>query len=269
MWKKIRYRDIIFIKIIRRFLKLIKKSKKRSAKINFIRILIIIIWKEFQPIYWEKIHSYSKIEKKILPYFQNKKVLRIGGNLRWKFNKYLHYAKKIIDIDKSSQYLNSLIQADYYHDGADLYFLKNESFDIICSSHVIEHLPNPLKALYEWIRIIKKGGIIYCGVLDKRFTFDHKRKRTKLNHLIEDFKKDIDDKDLTHIQEVINKWDSDLDSYWTRNQFIKMVYSKPSGFIHYHIWIKKDIKKLFKYVGLKIEFLALIGNTIHIIGKKV
>ena len=66
--------------------------------------------------------------------------------------------------------------------------LPNESQDFIVSSHVIEHFPNPIKALIEWDRLVRPGGIIFMIVPHKERTFDKVRENTPLEHLIEDFK---------------------------------------------------------------------------------
>lgn len=66
--------------------------------------------------------------------------------------------------------------------------LPDESQDFIVSSHVIEHFPNPIKALIEWDRLVKPGGIIFMIVPHKERTFDKGKEKTPLEHLIEDFK---------------------------------------------------------------------------------
>jgi len=66
--------------------------------------------------------------------------------------------------------------------------LPDESQDFIVSSHVIEHSPNPIKALIEWDRLVKPSGIIFMIVPHKERTFDKERENTPLEHLIEDFK---------------------------------------------------------------------------------
>ena len=38
---------------------------------------------------------------------------------------------------------------------------ENNSLDYILSSHVIEHVPNPIKAFMEWNRVLKDQGIIF------------------------------------------------------------------------------------------------------------
>lgn len=38
--------------------------------------------------------------------------------------------------------------------------VEDESYDFVISSHVIEHFFDPVKAIKEWMRVIKKGGYI-------------------------------------------------------------------------------------------------------------
>ena len=68
--------------------------------------------------------------------------------------------------------------------------LPDGSQDFVVSSHVLEHFPNPIKALLEWDRLIRPGGIIFMIVPHKERTFDKHKPRTSLRHLIEDFMSD-------------------------------------------------------------------------------
>ena len=42
--------------------------------------------------------------------------------------------------------------------------LANGSVDFVLHSHVWEHLPNPLRALEEWVRVVRSGGFIFAIV---------------------------------------------------------------------------------------------------------
>ncbi len=66
--------------------------------------------------------------------------------------------------------------------------LPDGSEDFVVSSHVLEHFHNPIKALLEWYRVIRPGGIIFAIVPHKERTFDKDRPRTTLAHLIEDYR---------------------------------------------------------------------------------
>lgn len=45
--------------------------------------------------------------------------------------------------------------------------VDDDSQDYIISSHVLEHLPNPIGAMLEWQRVVKPGGTI-CIIVPKR-----------------------------------------------------------------------------------------------------
>jgi SAM-dependent methyltransferase len=52
------------------------------------------------------------------------------------------------------------IKPDMYGDAENIP-LENSSLDYVISSHVIEHVPNPIKAFFEWNRILKDQGIVF------------------------------------------------------------------------------------------------------------
>jgi len=53
---------------------------------------------------------------------------------------------------------------DHYGDADDLDFLQDNSIGYVINSHVFEHLPNPIKALLEWFRVIRDKGYIFLIV---------------------------------------------------------------------------------------------------------
>jgi SAM-dependent methyltransferase len=63
--------------------------------------------------------------------------------------------------------------------------LADNSVDFVISSHVIEHFPDPIKALREWYRVVKPGGYLYIIAPHKERTFDKERPRSTLAELIE------------------------------------------------------------------------------------
>jgi len=79
-----------------------------------------------------------------------------------------------------------VLKVDIVANGDDIP-LPDKSQDFIVSSHVIEHFPNPIKALIEWDRLVKPGGIIFMIVPHKERTFDKGKKCTSLQHLIDDY----------------------------------------------------------------------------------
>lgn len=88
--------------------------------------------------------------------------------------------------DSVASYACTESQIDFLADGQSLP-LADGSLDYLCSSHVLEHLPNPLAAIFEWHRVIRAGGFLYIVVPDKRYTFDCPRVTTSPSHIINDF----------------------------------------------------------------------------------
>lgn len=52
------------------------------------------------------------------------------------------------------------IEPDMYGDAENIP-LEDNTLDYLLSSHVIEHVPNPVKAFLEWNRVLKNNGIIF------------------------------------------------------------------------------------------------------------
>ena len=43
------------------------------------------------------------------------------------------------------------------NEGVNISSVKNENYDFLFSSYCLEHIANPLKALKEWLRIVKNS----------------------------------------------------------------------------------------------------------------
>lgn len=78
-------------------------------------------------------------------------------------------ARKVIGIDIEDRFDNQTAnQADLrIGDVTNLEF-DNQSFDLVYSHHVLEHVNNPQKALQEARRVLRESGIFYVGVPNKK-----------------------------------------------------------------------------------------------------
>jgi predicted SAM-dependent methyltransferase len=96
-----------------------------------------------------------------------------------------HTVEGSILVDIISDFSNpASYKVDYNADAHHLPKTKRASLDYVCASNVLEHLTNPIKAILEWMRILKPGGMLWLKIPDKRKTFDKNRERTKFAHLI-------------------------------------------------------------------------------------
>lgn len=98
--------------------------------------------------------------------------------------------------------------------------LPDESQDFVVSAHVLEHFPDPIKALKEWYRVIRPGGYIFMIIPHKERTFDRDRPRTTLRELI--------------------------------NRHAGKITAKPNPDDHYSVWVTADLVELINYLGWKL-----------------
>ena len=92
-------------------------------------------------------------------------------------------------------------------DATDLNKIPDLSYEFILSSNCLEHVANPIKALKEWVRVLKGDSLILLVLPSKEYTFDHNRPITKFKHLIEDYNNDTKESDLTHLDEILKSHD--------------------------------------------------------------
>lgn len=62
--------------------------------------------------------------------------------------------------------------------GDDLPF-KDNAVDFVLASHVIEHFPDPIRALKEWVRVARRNVLVVVPHRDR--TFDHDRELTPID----------------------------------------------------------------------------------------
>jgi SAM-dependent methyltransferase len=142
----------------------------------------------------------------------------------------------------------------YVAEAADLSVIPSEAYDFLLSSHTLEHTANPIKAVLEWIRIVRPGGLLLIVLPDKEHTFDHHRPVTRLEHLIDDFHAARGEDDLTHLDESV--W---LHDYSMTPEIPDAIEFKARGLknfenrcLHHHTFTQKSARELIEYLGLDI-----------------
>jgi SAM-dependent methyltransferase len=96
---------------------------------------------------------------------------------------------------------------DIVANGDDLPF-DDDSYDFVFSSHVIEHCPDPIKALYEWVRVARRYVVAVVPHRDR--TFDADRPLTTVEELVRRRREDFSSEEDRH-------W-----SVWTCESFLEM-----------------------------------------------
>jgi SAM-dependent methyltransferase len=142
----------------------------------------------------------------------------------------------------------------YVAEATDLRGIPSEAYDFILSSHVIEHTANPLRALSEWLRVLKSDGILLLVVPHKDGTFDHRRPVTSMDHLLEDFRRSTQEDDLTHLPEILELHDLDRDTAGSFEEFKRRSEQNPRNRgLHHHVFDTKLVVEIVLHLGLRIH----------------
>ncbi|SFE27414.1 Methyltransferase domain-containing protein [Chitinophaga sp. CF118] len=222
--------------------------------------------------------------------FENKKGLEVGGpSVIFQEGRFLpvyKYASIIDGVNFSAEtvwegkiqqgnnykYADDKIGYQYICEGTNLQEIKDASYDFVLSCHNLEHFANPLKAVQEWSRVLKQDGTLLLVLPHPKYTFDHKRPITTIEHLIKDFENDTREDDMTHLEEILrlhdlsrNKQSGDLASF--KELCLKNVENRC---IHHHVFSSELLAQIFSYFNYELLGVGF-ADPFHLIaiGKKL
>ena len=136
------------------------------------------------------------------------------------------------------------------------------TYDFVISAHVIEHLEDPLGAIRNAIRVLKRGGIFILVVPDRRFTFDKGRPPTPLAHVIADL---LDGGAGTrheayceHLRFHRPQWMAALPEAEIEPEARRMAEKRADT--HFHCWTTDEFRELLDHAAQSLPF-AVVGHT--------
>ena len=144
---------------------------------------------------------------------------------------------------------------NFVTEGSELGCIKDSSYDFILSSHSLEHLANPLKALHNWKRVLRHDGFLLLVLPDKERTFDYRRPVTTLAHLCEDFERNTGEDDTTHIEELVTAWDyRKYPEYKSIEEHRKRYANNVSSrLVHHHVFDMSSAAQMVRYSGFRVN----------------
>lgn len=139
-------------------------------------------------------------------------------------------------------------------DGSDLSIVADKSYDFILSSHNLEHFANPIKALKEWQRVTQPGGALILVLPNYSLTFDHRREPTPVSHMIQDFKQNTQEDDLTHLPEILGVHDLSMDPLaGTPEEFReRSLKNFRNRCLHHHVFNETNSRGLLTEAGMEV-----------------
>ena len=132
--------------------------------------------------------------------------------------------------------------------------LNSGAYDFVLSSHVLEHVANPILALLEWKRLLADSGTLVLLLPDKKHTFDHRRPLTTMAHLIADFEGTVQEDDLTHLPEILALHDFELSPEAGDVEAFKKrsMRNVENRCLHHHVFDMDLALNLVEHAGLSV-----------------
>lgn len=175
-----------------------------------------------------------------------------------------------IESGETYTYYKNKTGMQYISEASDLSQIPDSKYDFVISSNCLEHVANPLKAIEEWVRVVKKGGLLFVALPNQEHNFDHKRPITQFSHLLSDYQNNIDEDDLTHLDEILKLHDLKMDKpAGNLAQFKERSLNNfENRALHHHVYDVTLLKEIFNHFNL--EILQTNKGLDHIIlGRKV
>lgn len=146
-------------------------------------------------------------------------------------------------------------------DGSDISKLESHSYDFILSSHNLEHIANPLKAMKGWINVVKKEGYILLVLPNKNECFDHRREYTKFSILKDKFDRNVGEDNLDSLPEILRLHDLSMDPpAGNLEQFTKRSLNNfENRCLHHHVFDLNLVTDMCNFLEIKLIYHEIKG----------
>lgn len=142
------------------------------------------------------------------------------------------------------------VRPDVVDDGAVLSTFADASLDFVASCHMLEHTEDPIGVVRTHLRKLRRDGIVYIAIPDKRYCFDRDRPVTPIAHFIEDHEAGPDWSRDDHFEEFAR-----LSQKTPPEKLAAQIASlKARDYrIHFHTWVTESF----------VEFLQMVAERYH------
>ena len=162
--------------------------------------------------------------------------------------------------------LEGIVTPDIVDDGETLAKVADASQDFVIANHFIEHCEDPIKTIENLLRVLKRGGVLYLTVPDKRFTFDVDRPVTTLEHVLRDYREGPQWSRAQHFEEY-HRVVLQVSEEGEAQAIAARLAADADANTHFHVWSQAEmftfVSALKTVVGLDLEVEAYCANGIE------
>jgi SAM-dependent methyltransferase len=148
--------------------------------------------------------------------------------------------------------------------------IPNNRYDFIFSAHTFEHIANPLKALYNWVQVLKPHGYIILVVPEKTVSFDHRRPYSSFEKVLDHYKRNVGEDDLSCLSEVLSLHDLNRDSErWTFEEFYEhSTHNYRYRTLHHFVYNSTLLRQMCEYIGCRFVYTKTEGINLWFVMQK-
>jgi SAM-dependent methyltransferase len=159
-----------------------------------------------------------------------------------------------IDEAKPYRYYKAKAGRQFIREATHLDGILSNSYQFLISTNCLEHVANPLKALEEWLRIVEPNGLLLLVLPKKESNFDHRRPVTSFEHLLDDYKNQTGEDDLTHLEEILALHDLSRDppAGDAAHMRERSLHNFDNRCLHHHVFDLPLIQRLFEHFGVPL-----------------
>lgn len=165
---------------------------------------------------------------------------------------------------------SKLVKVDIVADGETLDTIPDSSQDFVIANHLLEHCQNPIGALRNMLRVLRKDGVLFLAIPDKRYTFDADRPVTPIEHVLRDDREGSAWSRSQHYDEwtrLVKKVQGDAQIERQTRELMERQAS-----IHFHVWTQVEMLELIHTVrrshAFEVELIFKRDNEVIMILSK-
>lgn len=160
------------------------------------------------------------------------------------------------------RYYKNHLGYQFIDEASELHSVPSGRYDFLLSCHSLEHIANPVKALFEWARVLKHKGLLCLVLPDKRYTFDNNRPYTDFDHLLSDFHSNVDEGDTAHFEEVLALHNMERDKGVSTMEELKTrtLNNLHNRCVHHHVFSLELVTQLLNYCGFRVTIQKEIDH---------
>ena len=147
----------------------------------------------------------------------------------------------------------------YIADAVDLAIFREFSYDFVLSCHCLEHIANPIRALKEWMRVLRSGGFFILAVPHRDGLLPFLRPVTPLVHILDDYERNVAEHDMTHLEELIQANTKLKDTASKQHERDTLLRNFEHRMMHHHCFDPILLVSLVDYIGMQVHEVNLLA----------